>query len=76
MPPVFQKNSLASLLHARIQCPCADYSGAVATVIGASIAANIGFLGLIVSKEQKTSEFRQASIDALSKRAPAFRSTS
>lgn len=43
----------------------ADYSGAVATIIGASIAASIAFLGLIVSKEQKTSEFRQAWIDAL-----------
>ena len=40
-------------------------SGAVATVIGASIAAGIAFLGLVVSKEQKTSEFRQAWIDAL-----------
>jgi len=43
----------------------ADYSGAVATIIGASIAAGIAFLGLVVSKEQKTSEFRQAWIDAL-----------
>jgi len=40
-------------------------SGAVVTVIGASIAAGIAFLGLVVSKEQKTSEFRQAWIDAL-----------
>ena len=42
----------------------ADSSGA-GTVIGASIAAVIAFLGLVVSKEQKTSEFRQAWIDAL-----------
>ncbi|HSY03628.1 MAG TPA: hypothetical protein VK819_15805 [Acidobacteriaceae bacterium] len=42
-----------------------DQSGAVATVIGASIAAGVAFLGLVVSKEQKTSEFRQAWIDAL-----------
>jgi hypothetical protein len=34
-------------------------------VIGATIAGAVSLLGLIVSKEQKVSEFRQAWIDAL-----------
>lgn len=38
---------------------------AVGTVIAAFIAALVSLLGLIISKEQKTSEFRQAWIDAL-----------
>jgi hypothetical protein len=38
---------------------------AVGAVIAASIAALISLLSLIISKEQKTSEFRQAWIDSL-----------
>lgn len=38
---------------------------ALGAVIAAFIAATISLLGLIISKEQKTSEFRQAWIDAL-----------
>jgi hypothetical protein len=42
----------------------ADSSGAP-TIIGASIAAVVALVGLVASKEQKTSEFRQTWIDAL-----------
>jgi hypothetical protein len=42
----------------------ADSSG-TATIIGASIAAVVALVGLVASKEQKTSEFRQAWIDGL-----------
>lgn len=38
---------------------------AVGAVTAALIAGTVSFLGLIISKEQKTSEFRQAWIDAL-----------
>ena len=38
---------------------------AIGSIVAATIAALISLLGLIVSKEQKTSEFRQAWIDAL-----------
>ena len=37
----------------------------VATVVAALIAALISFVNLTLSKEQKTSEFRQAWIDGL-----------
>jgi hypothetical protein len=42
----------------------ADSTGA-ATIIGASIAAVVALVGLVASKEQKTSEFRQAWIDGV-----------
>jgi len=38
---------------------------AVGAVVAAFIAALVSLIGLIISKEQKTSEFRQAWIDAL-----------
>ncbi|TKT72977.1 hypothetical protein YH63_016970 [Afipia massiliensis] len=38
---------------------------AIGAVVAALIAGTISLLGLIISKEQKTSEFRQAWIDAL-----------
>jgi hypothetical protein len=38
---------------------------AIGAVVAAFIAALVSFLSLIISKEQKTSEFRQAWIDAL-----------
>ena len=38
---------------------------AIGAVVAALIAAIVSLLGLIISKEQKTSEFRQAWIDAL-----------
>lgn len=38
---------------------------AVGSVAAALIAAFIGFIGLVISKENKTSEFRQAWIDSL-----------
>lgn len=38
---------------------------AIGSIIAATIAALISLLGLIISKEQKTSEFRQAWIDVL-----------
>jgi hypothetical protein len=38
---------------------------AIGTVVAALIAGIVSLLGLIISKEQKTSEFRQAWIDAL-----------
>ena len=41
------------------------YWGALATIIASLIAASIALLSLIISKEQKVSEFRQAWIDAL-----------
>lgn len=37
----------------------------IASVTAAMIAASIAFLGTVLSKEQKTSEFRQAWIDAI-----------
>lgn len=40
-------------------------SAAIGAVVAACIAAAVSLLGLIISKEQKTSEFRQAWIDAL-----------
>lgn len=40
-------------------------SVAVGAIVAALIAAVISLLGLIISKEQKTSEFRQAWVDAL-----------
>ncbi len=40
-------------------------SVAVGAVVAALIAGTVSLLGLIISKEQKTSEFRQAWIDAL-----------
>lgn len=39
--------------------------GAIGAIVAAFIAGIVSLLGLIVSKEQKTSEFRQAWIDAL-----------
>jgi fumarate reductase subunit C len=42
----------------------ADSAG-TATIIGASIAAVVALVGLVASKEQKTSEFRQTWIDEL-----------
>ncbi|NIJ19619.1 hypothetical protein FHS95_001288 [Sphingomonas naasensis] len=38
---------------------------AIGAVVAACIAAVLSFLGLVASKEQKTSEFRQAWIDAV-----------
>lgn len=38
---------------------------AIGAIGAALIAATVSLLGLIISKEQKTSEFRQAWIDAL-----------
>lgn len=38
---------------------------AIGTIAAALIAGLVSLLGLIISKEQKTSEFRQAWIDAL-----------
>jgi len=38
---------------------------AIGAVVAALIAGIVSLLGLIISKEQKTSEFRQAWIDAL-----------
>jgi hypothetical protein len=38
---------------------------AIGAVVAALIAGTVSLLGLIISKEQKTSEFRQAWIDAL-----------
>lgn len=40
-------------------------SAAIGAIVAACIAAAVSLLGLIISKEQKTSEFRQAWIDAL-----------
>ena len=42
-------------------------SEAFGAIVAAVIAGTIAFLGLIISKEQKTSEFRQAWIDSLRK---------
>lgn len=42
-----------------------DIPVAFGVIIAALITASVAFLGLIISKEQKTSEFRQAWIDAL-----------
>ncbi len=41
----------------------APIAGAVATLIAATLAATIAFLGTILTKENKTSEFRQNWID-------------
>lgn len=40
-------------------------SPAIATVTGAIIAAFVGFMSLVITKEQKVSEFRQTWINAL-----------
>jgi len=45
---------------------------AIGAMIAALIAAVVSLLGLIISKEQKTSEFRQAWIDALRSDLTAF----
>lgn len=38
---------------------------AIGAIVAALIAGLVSLLGLVISKEQKTSEFRQAGIDAL-----------
>lgn len=43
----------------------AEIPAAAATIVASTIAATIAFIGLIISKENKTSEFRQQWIDAL-----------
>jgi len=48
---------------------------AIATVIAALIAAAIAFVNLTLTKEQKTSEFRQAWIDALREDLATFFAT-
>lgn len=48
---------------------------AIATIIAALIAAAISFVNLTLTKEQKTSEFRQAWIDALRQDLAAFFAT-
>lgn len=45
---------------------------AIATIVAALIAAAISFVNLTLNKEQKTSEFRQAWIDALREDLAAF----
>ncbi|UFS77622.1 hypothetical protein LPB73_09685 [Tardiphaga sp. 37S4] len=45
---------------------------AIGAMVAALIAATVSLLGLIISKEQKTSEFRQAWIDALRSDLTAF----
>jgi hypothetical protein len=45
---------------------------AVGATIAALIAGLVSLLGLIISKEQKTSEFRQAWIDSLRAETSAF----
>ena len=45
---------------------------AIGAVVAALIAGIVSLLGLIISKEQKTSEFRQAWIDALRSDLAAF----
>jgi hypothetical protein len=45
---------------------------AIGAMIAALIAGTVSLLGLIISKEQKTSEFRQAWIDALRSDLTAF----
>ena len=47
-----------------MEIPTSAYP-AIATVTAALIAGAIGFLSSVLSKEQKTSEFRQAWVDAL-----------
>ena len=47
-----------------MEIPAATYP-AIATVTAALIAGAIGFLSTVLSKEQKTSEFRQTWVDAL-----------
>lgn len=49
---------------------------AIATIIAALIAAAISFVNLTLTKEQKTSEFRQAWIDALRQDLATFFATS
>lgn len=44
---------------------------AIGAIAAALIAGLVSLLGLIISKEQKTSEFRQAWIDALRKELSA-----
>lgn len=53
---MFVYDNIASSKHSR----CRDRSGG-----GSSIGGLLAFLGLVVAKENKTSEFRQAWIDAL-----------
>lgn len=48
---------------------------AIATILAAVIAAAISFVNMTMSKEQKTSEFRQAWIDALRDDIAAFLSS-
>lgn len=48
---------------------------AIATIIAALIAAAISFVNLTLTKEQKTSEFRQAWIDALRQDLATFFAT-
>lgn len=45
---------------------------AVGAIIAALIASLFSFLGLVISKEQKTSEFRQAWIDSLRREISQF----
>lgn len=45
---------------------------AIGAIIAAFIASLFSFLGLIISKEQKTSEFRQAWIDSLRREISQF----
>ena len=45
---------------------------AIGAVVAALIAAAVAFVGLVVSKEQKVSEFRQAWIDSLRKDLSRF----
>lgn len=47
-----------------MEIPASTYP-AIATVTAALIAGSIGFLSAVLSKEQKTSEFRQTWVDAL-----------
>lgn len=48
---------------------------AIATIVAALIAAAIAFVNLTLTKEQKTSEFRQAWIDALREDLASFFAT-
>jgi hypothetical protein len=45
---------------------------AIGATVAALIAGTVSLLGLIISKEQKTSEFRHAWIDALRSDLTAF----
>jgi hypothetical protein len=53
----------------------AESVAAIATVVAALIAAAISFVNLTLTKEQKTSEFRQAWIDALRQDLATFFAT-